>query len=99
MQVHETAPPSRISALQKNQAALRRPDHVCRKARSEHGVEGHRNQAVAIAVLLDVADGREREVETDYRRLLGSSHVVEFVPSLLRQIRIGVEGNMPVRIA
>src|SRR5258708_3482855 len=68
-------------------------------ARSEHRIEGHRDQPVALAILLDMADGREREVEADHRRLLGGCHVVELVPGLLRQFRIEVVGDVPIRIA
>jgi hypothetical protein len=45
--------------------------------------------------LLDMTGVGEGEVEAGDQRLLGRRHVVEFVPSLLRLLRIGVVGNMP----
>jgi len=38
-------------------------------------------------------------VEAHHRRLLGRSHVVEFMTGRLRRLRIDVVGDVPVRIA
>jgi hypothetical protein len=45
--------------------------------------------------LLDMTGVGEGEVEAGDQRLLGRRHVVEFVPSLLRLLQIGVVGDMP----
>src|ERR1700730_16537000 len=39
------------------------------RRRSDHGIPGDRNEAIFGPVFLDVADGREREVEAHHQRL------------------------------
>src|SRR5882762_8758217 len=46
------------------------------RRRSNHRIPGDRNQAIFGAVLFDVADAREREVEAYHQRFLGRRHVV-----------------------
>src|SRR5580693_8573566 len=67
--------------------------------RSDHRIPGDRDQPVFRAVLFDMADAREGEVEADHGGLLGRRHVVEFVAGFLRQFAIDVVGDMPIRIA
>src|SRR3954469_22512127 len=65
----------------------------------DHRIPRNRHQAVFVAVLLDMTDRGEGEVEADHERLLRRRHVVEFVPGRLRLRRIDVVGHVPVRIA
>src|SRR3982074_2897611 len=67
--------------------------------RSDHRIPCDRNQTIFRAVLLDVADGWEREVEAHHQRFFDSCHVVELVAGRLRLHRIDVIGHVPVRIA
>src|SRR5215475_9369005 len=68
-------------------------------AKSDRRIPGRRDQPVGVAVLLDMTDRREGEMEPYHRRLFGGRHVVEFVARLLRQIAIDVERHVPIGIA
>src|SRR5436305_11291248 len=50
------------------------------RRQSDHGSPSDRNQTILRAVLLDMTDGWEGEVEAHHQRLLGRRHVVKFVP-------------------
>src|SRR3954447_16663511 len=57
---------------------------------SDRRIPRNRQEPIFVAVLLDVADRGEGEVEADHKRLLGRCHVMEFVPGGLRLHRIDV---------
>src|SRR3954453_17946390 len=65
----------------------------------KHRAPGARHQAVAGAVLLDLTQTREREMEPDDLRLFGRGHVVEFVTCSRRQIRLDVIHHVPIGMA
>src|SRR5205814_4893006 len=90
-----------VHGLPKSNAAGGPPDRPgCpfRDRRSDHRIPRNRDQPVFGAVLLDMANRGEGEVESHHGRLIGRGHVVELVTRSLRNIRVHVVSHMPVRI-
>src|SRR5579864_5513129 len=55
------------------------PSCHCLTQGSDRRIPGRWDQAVLVAILLDMTDRGESEVEADHRGLLGRRHVVELV--------------------
>src|SRR5437660_9424297 len=66
---------------------------------SDHWIPRDRYEPISRAILLDMPDRREREVEADNRHALGRCHVIDLMAGLGGDDRVDVEHHMPIRIA